>query len=63
MNAGDYAMPGTTCATLIELDPMLISADVTEAEVENLILGSQVWGRTSVGRELQGSLLLLIAFL
>ncbi len=54
MNAGDYATPGASCATLIELDPMLISADVTEAEVENLIAGNHVFGRTSVGRELEG---------
>lgn len=54
MNAGDYAMPGATCATLIELDPMLITADVTEAEVENLTLGDHVSGRTSVGRKLEG---------
>jgi multidrug efflux system membrane fusion protein len=54
MNAGDYAVPGASCATLIELDPMLISADVTEAEVESLRLGDRVAGRTSVGRELEG---------
>lgn len=54
MNAGDYAAPGASCATLIELDPMLISADVTEAEVENLVAGNQVFGRTRVGRELEG---------
>lgn len=54
LNAGDYAVPGAPCATLIELDPMLISADVTEAEVENLALGDRVTGSTSVGRELEG---------
>jgi multidrug efflux system membrane fusion protein len=54
MNAGDYAVAGASCATLIELDPMLISADVTESEVENLVAGNHVFGRTSVGRELEG---------
>lgn len=54
MNAGDYAVAGASCVTLIELDPMLISANVTESEVENLVPGNQVFGRTSVGRELQG---------
>lgn len=54
MNVGDYAMPGATCATLIDLDPMLISADVTEAEVESLGLGDRVSGLTSVGREIEG---------
>ena len=54
MNAGDYAVAGASCVTLIELDPMLISANVTESEVENLVPGNQVFGRTSVGRELEG---------
>ena len=56
MNTGDYAMPGATCATLIELDPMLVTADVTEAEVENLTLGDRVSARTSVGSEFEGEL-------
>ena len=55
MNVGDYATPGASCATLLELDPMLISADVTESEVESLVLGNRVFGRTSVGRELEGT--------
>ncbi|MFT5710922.1 MAG: multidrug efflux system membrane fusion protein [Halioglobus sp.] len=54
MNAGDYAVPGDSCATLIELDPMLIIADVTESEVESLSADSHVFGRTRVGRELEG---------
>ncbi len=56
MNAGDYAMPGATCATLIELDPMLISANVTEEEVEYLVPGGPIFGRTRVGRELEGNI-------
>ena len=54
MNIGDYAMPGAVCATLIDLDPMLILADVTESEVENMALGDQVVGRISNGREIAG---------
>ena len=54
MNVGDYAVPGASCATLIDLDPMLVRADVTEAEVESLRPGGRVSGRTSVGRELEG---------
>jgi membrane fusion protein, multidrug efflux system len=55
MNTGDYAVPGAVCATLIDLDPMLVTADVTETEVESLALGDRVSGRiTSVGREIQG---------
>jgi multidrug efflux system membrane fusion protein len=54
MNTGDYAVPGAPCATLIDLDPMLVRADVTEAEVEKLGVGDHVSGRTSIGRELEG---------
>jgi multidrug efflux system membrane fusion protein len=54
LNVGDYAVPGAPCATLIDLDPMLVAADVTEAEVENLHPGDRVSGHTSVGRELEG---------
>jgi multidrug efflux system membrane fusion protein len=56
MNVGDYAIPGAPCATLIDLDPMLVRADVTEAEVENLALGDRVFALTGTGRELQGKL-------
>lgn len=54
MNTGDYAVPGAACVTLIDLDPMLVRAHVTEAEVESLGLGDRVSGRISVGREIQG---------
>ncbi|MEH6634433.1 MAG: efflux RND transporter periplasmic adaptor subunit [Halioglobus sp.] len=54
MNTGDYAVPGASCATLIDLDPMLVRADVTESEVESLVPGDRVIGRTSVGREIEG---------
>ena len=56
MNVGDYATPGAVCATLIDLDPMLISADVTEAEVENMEVGNAVAGTTSTGAEVVGKL-------
>ena len=54
MNTGDYATPGAVCATLIDLDPMLVLADVTEAEVERLAPGDRVSGTTSPGREIEG---------
>ena len=53
---GDYAMPGAACATLIDLDPMLVTAQVTEEEVESLQLGSAVLGSTRVGRDIEGTL-------
>lgn len=56
MNVGDYATPGAVCATLIDLDPMLVSADVTEAEVDNMAVGNLVSGITSTGSEIEGKL-------
>lgn len=55
MNIGDYAVPGGTCATLIDLDPMLVRADVTEAQVEKLALGQSVAGMSVAGRTIDGS--------
>ena len=54
MNSGDYAVPGAPCVTLLDLDPMLVRADVTESEVEALQPGERVTGHTSAGREIQG---------
>lgn len=56
LNTGDYAMPGASCATLIDLDPMLVVAHVTENEVENLQTGSAVSGSTRLGRAIEGQL-------
>ena len=56
LNIGDYATSGSLCATVIDLDPMLVTADVTEAEVGYVQLGTDVLGYTSVGEEIQGQL-------
>ncbi len=56
VNIGDYAVRGSVCATLIDLDPMLVTADVTETEVESLSLGDRVEGRTVNGRQVSGLL-------
>ena len=55
MNVGDYATPGSSCATIIDLDPMLIVAQVTEAEVDNLVSQQTVTGLTSTGRRVTGA--------
>lgn len=56
LNSGDYAMPGASCARLIDLDPMLVVAHVTEEEVENLRIGTDVAGSTRMGRDVVGQL-------
>jgi multidrug efflux system membrane fusion protein len=54
LNVGDYAVSGTSCATLIDLNPMLVRAHVTEAEVDSLVTGEAVSGASSVGRRMTG---------
>ncbi|MFL2501955.1 MAG: efflux RND transporter periplasmic adaptor subunit [Luminiphilus sp.] len=56
LHEGDYAMPGDACATVIDLDPMLVTAQVTEEQVEQLRLGSTVQGSTRMGRSIEGEL-------
>ncbi|MEM1112300.1 MAG: efflux RND transporter periplasmic adaptor subunit [Pseudomonadota bacterium] len=56
LHVGDYAMPGASCATLIDLDPMLVVAHVTESEVENLQPGATLTGSTRSGRQVKGQL-------
>ncbi|MEH6593384.1 MAG: efflux RND transporter periplasmic adaptor subunit [Halioglobus sp.] len=56
MNVGDYATPGAVCATLIDLDPMLVGAQVTEAEVDKMEVGNIVSGTTSTGAKIDGTL-------
>ena len=56
LNIGDYATNGSLCATVIDLDPMLITADVTEAEVGYVELATPVVGSTSAGVEILGEI-------
>ena len=56
LDEGDYAGPGDSCVTLIDLDPMLVTAQVTEEQVEYLQLGTPVSGTTRLGRPVEGEL-------
>ena len=54
MNRGDYATPGATCATLLDLNPMLVVAQVTETEVDKLASAQSVLAVTATGQQLAG---------
>jgi multidrug efflux system membrane fusion protein len=56
LEVGDYATPGTACATLLDLDPMLITARSTASDALKLSLGSPVRTVLSTGRELTATL-------
>tara|TARA_B100001063_G_C16683486_1_gene513103 strand:+ start:33 stop:1127 length:1095 start_codon:yes stop_codon:yes gene_type:complete len=56
MVVGDLAKVGDVCATLINLDPILIEVSVPERDVGALRLGEAVNARTSIGDYLEGSI-------
>ena len=56
MVVGDLARVGDVCATLINLDPILVEVSVPERDIGALRLGEAVSARTSTGNDLEGSI-------
>ncbi|MFT4874422.1 efflux RND transporter periplasmic adaptor subunit [Congregibacter sp.] len=54
MDVGDLASVGALCATLIDLDPLLVSANVSERDIDYIKVGSPVTARTSTDERLLG---------
>jgi multidrug efflux system membrane fusion protein len=54
MDVGDLASVGSACATLIDLDPLLIAANVSERDIDSIRIGSPVTARTSTNERLSG---------
>ena len=52
---GDYLRDGDKIATLVDLDPLVISANLTEVNVHGLKTEQLATGRTAAGDELQGN--------
>lgn len=55
VDVGDLASVGTVCATLINLDPLLIAANVSERDIDFIQVGSAVTARTSTNKRLTGT--------
>ncbi|MEM7217874.1 MAG: efflux RND transporter periplasmic adaptor subunit [Pseudomonadota bacterium] len=53
---GDYLQPGAECATLIDLDPMLLVGAVSERDVHSVTTGGDALGVLGDGRELAGTI-------
>ena len=53
---GDYLQPGAPCATVIDLDPMLLVGRVSERDVGQLQLGGKAKGVLTNGKELTGEI-------
>ena len=51
---GDYVTPGTGCATIVDLNPMLMAGRVPEKDVHHVELNQHASGRIADGRVLDG---------
>ena len=51
---GDYVTPGAQCATIVDLDPMLLVGRVPERDVLKAAVGAAALGRLSDGVEVAG---------
>lgn len=54
LNVGDFANPGTPCARVIDMDPLVISGNVTEDEVVKMRTGVSGWAILPNGEKLEG---------
>jgi len=54
LERGDYVTPGSTCVTIVDMDPMLLMARVSEREVAELAVGQTATGTLSDGRTVEG---------
>ncbi|XOV80784.1 MAG: efflux RND transporter periplasmic adaptor subunit [Aestuariibacter sp.] len=56
IEVGDYLRDGDNIATVVDLDPLVIRADVTENDVQELRIGQPANGRLPSGKLLQGTI-------
>ena len=56
LEVGDYAQLGAPCARIVDLDPMLLVGQVTERNVDRIVVGSPAAGRLSTGAEVGGTI-------
>lgn len=54
MEVGDYAAPGSSCATIVDLTPMLLVGQVPEREVMQITTGQLAQGEIATGRRVEG---------
>ena len=61
LDVGDFLNRGSTCATLLDLDPMMITGDRSENELLELTKESRVKVITNDGQEFQGQITFISA--
>ena len=52
---GDYLSPGQPCATIVELDPLKLEAELTETQVGHVDLDQEVSVRLATGQTVTGT--------
>jgi len=62
IEVGDYLREGDAIGTIVDLNPLVIKADITETHVQHLSLGQHANGRLISGQELQGELRYISSF-
>lgn len=55
LEVGDLAAVGSICATVLDLDPLLITANVSERNVGEIEVGDTVTARTSTDQKIEGA--------
>ena len=55
LNEGDFAQFGSVCATVVDLDPLLVTANVSEKDIHLMTEGQAVTAQTSSGETLEGA--------
>ena len=56
VEVGDYMVPGTTCALVVDLHPMLVIGQVSENEVPLVKIGDRGWATLVTGERAEGHL-------
>ena len=54
LEIGDYAQPGTVCASLVDLHPMLLVGSVSERDVSRFGIGANADGQLMTGQTVSG---------
>ena len=54
LEIGDYAQPGTPCASVVDLDPMLLVGRVSERDVYRFGVGANANGQLATGETVSG---------
>jgi multidrug efflux system membrane fusion protein len=54
VEVGDYLSVGDAIAQLVDMDPLVIRADVTESHIQSLTVGGAATGRLATGQHVEG---------